>query len=328
MWRAESSNTRPGRSAGAPVSLGAPMPIATPCCTNMLAIVAMSARSGKLARISGSAVNRLAAISGSAAFLAPPILIVPDSGTPPWIRILSIAWLRAAMTAASGDGRSYPRAIPTGDAPPYWLLLRESPVALKGSLKPVARRRPPACTSGRRRSVRGCGPAPYGVADSRVARAPGALRARHVRSACRELCAGCRPSRRWKGRRAPLSISGAIFGQSRHTQSLVDAQADLGGENHRDGLPGGVFGGVVAMDAPPRLDPGAIARDRRQTGAARLLERVEHRSSRDIPGRINRRTVPYHYRQTRPANLGSQILVPRGAGAVAAADRSVCARSP
>src|SRR5712692_5219693 len=75
----------------------------------MLAIVAMSARSGKFARISGSAVSRLAAISGSAAFLAPPILIVPDSGTPPWIRILSIALLRAAITAASGDGRSYPR---------------------------------------------------------------------------------------------------------------------------------------------------------------------------------------------------------------------------
>ncbi len=42
------------------------------------------------ASTSGSSVRRLAAISGSAAFLAPPIGIVPASGTPPRIRILSI----------------------------------------------------------------------------------------------------------------------------------------------------------------------------------------------------------------------------------------------
>src|SRR5258708_7668878 len=75
------------------------MSIATPCCTRRLAIVVMSARSGRLARISVSSVNRLAAISGSAAFLAPPILIVPDSGTPPRIRILSI------VSAPGGDDR-------------------------------------------------------------------------------------------------------------------------------------------------------------------------------------------------------------------------------
>src|ERR1700693_6140145 len=102
MWRADNSRTRPGHAAespapgpsppGAPLGtdLGEPMPIATPCCTRRLAIVAMSARSGRLARTSGAQVSRLAAISGSAAFLAPPMLIVPDSGTPPRIRILSI----------------------------------------------------------------------------------------------------------------------------------------------------------------------------------------------------------------------------------------------
>src|SRR5438045_386526 len=73
-----------------------------PCCTSRLAIVRMSARSGRLASTSGSAVNRLAAISGNAAFLAPPIGIAPASGAPPRIRILSI-------TAAPGTGCFYGR---------------------------------------------------------------------------------------------------------------------------------------------------------------------------------------------------------------------------
>src|SRR6266478_4449295 len=62
----------------------------TPCWTRRFAIVAMSARSGTFARVSVSGVSRLAAISGNAAFLAPPIGITPSSGTPPLIRILSI----------------------------------------------------------------------------------------------------------------------------------------------------------------------------------------------------------------------------------------------
>src|SRR6266478_8000497 len=62
----------------------------TPCWTRRFAIVAMSARSGTFLRVSVSGVSKLAAISGNAAFLAPPIGITPSSGTPPLIRILSI----------------------------------------------------------------------------------------------------------------------------------------------------------------------------------------------------------------------------------------------
>src|SRR5260370_26077106 len=102
MWRADSSSTRSQGSAESAAPSGAPMPIATPCCTRRLAIVVTAARSGRLARTSGSALSRLAAISGNAAFFAPPILIVPDSGTPPRIRILSIILAPAARPAASG----------------------------------------------------------------------------------------------------------------------------------------------------------------------------------------------------------------------------------
>src|SRR5438874_10041951 len=94
MWRADSSNTLPDRCAESPSPFGArfggSILTVTPCCTSRFAIVVTSARSGRLARISGSAVNRLAAISGNDAFLAPPMLIVPVSCTPPRIRILSI----------------------------------------------------------------------------------------------------------------------------------------------------------------------------------------------------------------------------------------------
>ena len=47
----------------------------------------MSARSGRLVSRSVSSVSRLAAISGSAAFLAPLITISPLSGRPPRILI-------------------------------------------------------------------------------------------------------------------------------------------------------------------------------------------------------------------------------------------------
>src|SRR5829696_725306 len=97
MCRADNSSPRSRPRAGSPPGSSG-IVIATPCCTNRFAIVRMSARSGRLLRISGSALSRLAVISGSAAFLAPPIWIVPDSGTPPRIRILSIV-----LAPASGD---------------------------------------------------------------------------------------------------------------------------------------------------------------------------------------------------------------------------------
>src|SRR5262249_34912801 len=62
----------------------------TPCWTRRFAIVAMSARLGTFARVSVSGGSRLTAISGNAAFLAPPIGMTPSSGTPPLMRLLSI----------------------------------------------------------------------------------------------------------------------------------------------------------------------------------------------------------------------------------------------
>src|ERR1044071_9758209 len=80
---------------------------------------------------------------------------------------------------------------------------------------------------------------------------------------------------------------------------FLDAQTDLGGENDSNRLPRGVFRGLIAMDAPPRSDPGTIALDR---GAPRLapgLEGSKHRLRRDIRCRINRRPAPHHYRPHR-----------------------------
>ena len=52
-------------------------------------MVEMSANSGMLVSVSGSGVSNVAAISGRAAFLAPPMTISPCSGLPPLIRIAS-----------------------------------------------------------------------------------------------------------------------------------------------------------------------------------------------------------------------------------------------
>src|SRR5512141_2100349 len=92
----------------------------------------MSARSGRLARTSGSAVNRLAAISGSDAFLAPPILIVPDSGTPPRIRIWSI------VSAPGGDNRPHRATERATLRRVPWLYARRGP---RSSRRLVASRR-------------------------------------------------------------------------------------------------------------------------------------------------------------------------------------------
>ncbi len=50
----------------------------------------MSARTGTWRKVSGSSLRSAAVISGSAAFLAPPMGMVPESGLPPRMRILSI----------------------------------------------------------------------------------------------------------------------------------------------------------------------------------------------------------------------------------------------
>ncbi len=77
-------------------------------------------------------------------------------------------------------------------------------------------------------------------------------------------------------------------------QSLLDAHADLGGEYDRNRLLGGIFGGLVRMGAPPRLDPGAIAIDRGPAGAMRGVEGSEHRIRRDVGCRIDCRAAPHH----------------------------------
>src|SRR5882672_10133011 len=125
MCRADNSNVRPG-IAGAPVRSGTA--IVTPCWTSKFAIVATSARSGRLPSTSDSAVNRLAVISGSAAFLAPPIGIVPDKGTPPRIRILSIV----SRLQTPGVGDDVPGHVTRNSACPCQrLLLLERTAPLK-----------------------------------------------------------------------------------------------------------------------------------------------------------------------------------------------------
>jgi hypothetical protein len=54
-------------------------------------MVATSARSGALPKRSGPSDSSAAAISGSAAFLAPPIGMAPPSGLPPRMRMRSMA---------------------------------------------------------------------------------------------------------------------------------------------------------------------------------------------------------------------------------------------
>jgi hypothetical protein len=63
----------------------------TPRQRSSSAMVPMSINAGTFDRRSGLSVSRHAAISGNAAFLAPLISIVPRSGRPPRIRMLSMS---------------------------------------------------------------------------------------------------------------------------------------------------------------------------------------------------------------------------------------------
>src|SRR5579862_4247642 len=215
MWRADSSNT-PAGSHGS----GRSGSIATPCCDSRLTIVAISASAGRLVRTSGSAVSRLAAISGSAAFLAPPILIVPHNGTPPRIRILSIA------SAPHGNGRS--RLTPRRQPSIVRLLLSES----LPPLKPAARRLSRQTVAADPPMAFGREPVPCGGADSRATPAPAAQCAAPHRGREPEAGEGSGSSHRWKGVRTGVSTA-------------LDAQADLGGENYGDRLACRIFGRLV-----------------------------------------------------------------------------------
>src|SRR5580692_3690153 len=70
-----------------------------------------SARRGTLSRIKVSSVRRLAIISGSVAFLAPDIGIVPWSGRPPTIRMRSIFSAPAAFSRPTRSAAYLPARI-------------------------------------------------------------------------------------------------------------------------------------------------------------------------------------------------------------------------
>ena len=95
-------------------------------------MVAMSARPGTFSRLRVSAVNRLAAISGKAAFLAPPIAITPSSGTPPVMRIRSIASALRATDRPGGPGAA--AGHQSAVVPPWRWFLPESGAPLKSAL--------------------------------------------------------------------------------------------------------------------------------------------------------------------------------------------------
>ena len=75
---------------------------ATPCCASNWFMVWMSARRGTFDSTSRSSVSIPAAISGKAAFLAPPMAISPARGRPPRIRKRSISVTSSAARRRAG----------------------------------------------------------------------------------------------------------------------------------------------------------------------------------------------------------------------------------
>ncbi len=131
------------------------------------------------------------------------------------------------------------------------------------------------------------------------ARACSLRRRRFSRNACaRRASLAARAARRPGVRRGASSIAAMEREPRLACQSPLDAQADLGRENHRNRLPRRILGGLVRMCAPPRLDAGAIAVNRRQTGVVRHIEGFEHRRCGDIVCRIDCRTAPNHAAKT------------------------------
>src|SRR5689334_9951004 len=130
----------------------------------------MSARTGTLLRVKVSAVSSEAAISGRAAFLAPPIGITPSSGTPPFMQILSIASIHAPPPSPVAPSYSI-----GGQAAVGLLLLDSEP-----PLKPAARHHLPSRFWGPPRRDRAePEPAPCAAADCRATPQPNARRGRH-----------------------------------------------------------------------------------------------------------------------------------------------------
>ena len=84
-------------------------------------------------------------------------------------------------------------------------------------------------------------------------------------------------------------------GAPRRCQSLLDAQADLDGEDDRDRLFRGIFRRLVGMGTAPCIDSRAIAIDGLQSRLSCLLESLEDGRCGGIRHRINCRTAPHHY---------------------------------
>ena len=85
---ASNVKTRPAYPAGA-----APfMETFTPNSVSKLVMVAMSAKWGRFDKLRGWSLNKHAAIKGNAAFLAPPMWMVPCKDFPPRILIWSIKY--------------------------------------------------------------------------------------------------------------------------------------------------------------------------------------------------------------------------------------------
>src|SRR5947209_5662017 len=251
MWRAESSSTCPDPCRASPASA---FVIVTPCWPSRFAMVRISARSGRLARTSGSAVKRLAAISGRAAFLAPPIGIVPVSGVPPRIRMRSMTWAPDAGCFYGREGRRSSRRVVVPPARRGFgrgLLL--GTCLLLAAMQVFAQRAgEPGVAFG---MLLALGRGQIG----RIGHRPDGRRAR---GAC---------------------------------QSLLDAQADLRGEDDRDCLLRGIFGRLVRMGAAPCFHSGTIAVDRREPGPPRSVECFKYGRCGGVRHRINRRAAPHHY---------------------------------
>ena len=180
--------------------------------------------------------------------MAPPIWIVPDSGTPPRIRILSI---HSRLPAAPGPARvSRPAAAALDRAGCFYARAgprssRRARIAARRCRRAVRR-----SGSGGRDRRRGRAPAPCGGADCRAA--PAASRSsRAARSdalgsgSVRENRSSPESEGRQAGCQPRLSI-GMPATPDAARALLLDAQADLGGEDDRDGLLRGIFGGLVA----------------------------------------------------------------------------------
>ena len=180
------------RSSRRPLAAPSPgMAMAAPCWTRRFAMVAMSARPGTFSRLRVSAVNRLAAISGKAAFLAPLIAITPSSGTPPvmWIRSIASALRATDRPGGPGAAAGHQSAV----VPPWRWFLPESGAPLKSALASagVSSARPRACSLRRRKLSRN-------AAARRCSRATRAARFRGERSPFSITC-------RCNGTPAPLS---------------------------------------------------------------------------------------------------------------------------